>query len=148
MREQWQRDLEKFSHDFMNVDLLPAYRAVDKAVSTGFAQNFAAKVDEFGIAWKPHAPATIAMYGVHDLLILSGAMYAAATVQTNPGHVFRVDGNEVVIGVDGRVIPYAIVHHHGGGRVPRRRVIYVNSETLKSAFVAFRSVVEKLISAP
>lgn len=145
--EQWQLKIESLIDKFYKSDLMPAYKAVDRAVSVGFAANFASRVDETGMAWRPHAPATIAMYGVHDLLILSGAMYAAATRPEGLGHIFRVNGNEVTIGVDGVIIPYAIVHHVGTARVPRRRVIYVNDVTLGKAFETFQSIVTAIIGA-
>jgi len=91
-------------------------------------RNFAAAVDEGGMPWPAHAPLTVALYGPHPLLILSGKMLAAATEKAAPGHVERLadDGRTLEMGIDGGVIDYAWQHQRGTERIPRRQFIYVD----------------------
>jgi phage gpG-like protein len=52
-------------------------------------------------------------------LIDTGALLQAAT-GGGPGQLEVIQGREVAMGVDGRVIPYAATHNFGRGNIPAR----------------------------
>lgn len=146
MAGNWQQDLREFAELFEGADLTEAFRAADDVLSEGFQQNFFNAVDEKGIPWPPHAPATVARYGPHDLLILTGRMFAAATNPDDPGHLMRVEDNSALVtGIKDSVVPHAKFHHTGTVKMPRRRVIYATPETINRARDAFAEKAEEAI---
>lgn len=91
--------------------------------------NFDRKEDASGAAWPAHSPVTIAMYGVHPLLILSERMKTAAT--GGAGSVTKTTsstGKTVKsFGISKASIPYFRVHQHGYKRIPKRQYYYLHS---------------------
>jgi hypothetical protein len=107
----------------------PLTKCVEQ-LQLGFALNYGLAEDEEGVAWPPHAPATVAKYGPHPLLILSGAMYDATTDTGAMGNVTEIEDRELLVGVDGELIDYAWVHQQGTERVPQRQFVYARPEAL------------------
>lgn len=102
--------------------------------------NFAAKEDSSGTPWKPHAPLTIALYGVHPLLRLEGIMREAAT--GGNGSFRRVSMgrklSKIRMGISSAAVPYAKTHQVGRGRVPRREFYYLHKSRRPEVLRAFR----------
>lgn len=144
MRAAWQGKLDDFMADFHGADLTDAFMAADREISGGFEENFYNTTDHEGAFWPPHAPATVAIHGVHPLLILTGKMFQAATNVDDPGHLRHIAGDEMTIGIKGTAVPYAIYHHTGTRRMPRRRVIYATPEAEQRARDAFADVLDSL----
>ena len=145
MPGDWKQDLKEFAKAFDGADLTEAFIAADDAIAAGFEQNFYNQVDHEGASWAPHAPATVSRHGPHELLILTGKMFRAATSVDDPGHKREISANELVSGIRGDVVPYAIFHHTGTVRMPRRRVIYATPEAVGLATQAFAEKAEQAI---
>lgn len=98
--------------------------------------NFDRKEDASGAAWPAHSPVTIATYGVHPLLILSGRMKTAAT--GGSGAIAKTSsstGKTVKsFGISKASIPYFRVHQHGFRRIPKRQYYYLH-ESARPAIV-------------
>lgn len=137
-RQRWQDDLDRWENVFFNMDMSPIFTELDPVVSAGFDENFANKVDEFGVPWPPHAPATVRRYGPHPLLVLSGRMKRAAITPGDSEHLLGVARSTAAYGVSGSVF-YARFHHTGTSRMPRRRVIFASAATVQKMFSLFRA---------
>src|SRR5690606_23321317 len=95
----------------------------------GFDDNFQRGGNPEG-AWPPHAPTTVARYGPHPLLDLSGAMRAAATQSGARGAVEKIGDRGLDLSIDLSVIPYARRQNLGdiGGRpIPQREFHLVDT---------------------
>lgn len=93
--------------------------------------NFQRQEDSDGVPWKPHAPLTIALYGVHPLLRLTYAMYAAATDLRNSAAIMLLEDRRITIGIDGNEIPYAFKQDEGFGNIPAREFFYLNEGSIE-----------------
>jgi phage gpG-like protein len=88
---------------------------------------FTSQVDSDGTPWPPHAPATVAMYGEHPLLILTGAMFddlmGSALIAD------RRSNTDISFGTD---IEYAPTHQYGdpSRNIPRREFLYWRQDAL------------------
>ena len=84
-------------------------------------------------AWPPHAPATVARYGPHPLLILSGDMQAASVQQGAKGHIEQINDRQLTMGVDASTggIIYAMAQQFGHGRIPPRPFIVIGDEAIQ-----------------
>lgn len=90
--------------------------------------NFAGRQTATGQAWAPHAPSTIARYGAHPLLELSGAMKDAAT--GGPGRREEIiNGDILALGVSPEQIEYAGFHETGTAKMPARPFMNLNNDT-------------------
>lgn len=96
------------------------------------ADNFNDAATAGGTKWPPHAPATVRRYGPHPLLILTGAMSEAATIDGASGHVERIEPDGLDFGVSLDVIPYARVHQEGWPEknIPQREYMAVSADEL------------------
>ena len=103
------------------MDDLPIARDLEQEITSvmyaGIQQNYNLSATAWGMAWAPHAPSTIARYGPHPLLILTGAMEAASTSSGVRGNYLEVNDRSVVIGVD---LPYAAAQQYGTDKIPAR----------------------------
>lgn len=98
------------------------------AIQDGFGANIVAARGPNGEAWPPHAPSTVARYGPHPLLQLSGKLREAA--EGGPGRIREITDMEAIVGVDGGAIPYAARQNYGGGIIPRREFIFAGPDVL------------------
>lgn len=101
-----------------------------KAIVYGaIADNFIFTVGSSGSLWPEHSPVTVAMYGPHPLLILSGAMHQAATQSGAPGNFESVSARGIVFGVD---LIYAATQQFGDSRrnIPQREFFYLPDEAI------------------
>lgn len=105
-----------------------AVRGGADAFQRSLSTNFAAKEDSDGAPWKPHAPATIARYGVHPLLRLEGILKEAATGGDGSFQRFSSGpfGATIQVGISKVAVPYAMTHQHGRGAIPRRQYYYLH----------------------
>lgn len=101
-----------------------------KQFGVEIAGNFARNEDSTGVTWKPHAPLTIALHGVHPLLRLSYAMYRAATDLEAAAATSLVEERQITMGIDGSEIPYAWKQNEGAGRIPKREFFYLNGDSV------------------
>lgn len=100
----------------------------------GFGRNFANQEAADGTPWPPHKPATVAMYGPHPLLILSGEMKRQAT--TNAPLVADRQA-AVVIESD-----YASRQNFGQGNIPAREFLFASQTTLELCDDALADFIE------
>lgn len=134
-------------------DQEPALNEAVDEFHVGIEDNFSKARDSQGVAWAPHAPSTIAKYGVHPLLILKTPMKTAATGGDGAVRlVMRADGKLVAkLGIEKAKIVYYRVHQHGwqdeknpNRKIPKREYYYLSSENRPKVVAKFRkSVVEK-----
>jgi phage gpG-like protein len=89
----------------------------------GFVDIFANARDSQGSPWPEHAPATVAMYGPHPLLILSGTLRESLTEYSAPYHVHRMVDRTFEWGT---TVAYAWVHQEGWAarNIPKREYCY------------------------
>ena len=111
--------------------------------------NFDRAEDSQGNAWPAHAPLTIALYGPHPLLILSGDMKRAATGGAGAVFDIRVGKKKsvVILGISKVAIPYAWKHQHGSGRIPRREFFYLPRQARTPLVYRFRKTVIAKVKA-
>lgn len=95
------------------------------AVLQGIRANFASSASPENSDWPERKRAGDG----HPLLIESGDLMQAA-MGGGPGHIRRIFGSELVMGVDGAVIPYAAIHNRGGRTrpMPRREFMGIREE--------------------
>lgn len=87
-------------------------------------EEFAAQSDAYGNPWAPHKPATIARWGEHDILTLSGVMRDHVTVAPMRGAGISITFDE----------DYAGWHHVGTRYMVRRPVLPL--ETMPATWTA------------
>lgn len=141
------QDLQKVI-DLFDDDHLDALAEVDRVIAEGFQENFYNTLDHESQPWaarKDNLP--------HPLLIKTGKMFAAATNPSDPGHVFEVEGNVVIFGVNDEVVPYAKYHHRGtenadgSVKMVARRFAYATLQTQQRAFDTFIEFVDAKLDA-
>jgi phage gpG-like protein len=107
-------------------DFSTALRAAGPILREDELRHFDTETAPDGSPWQPLAPATVQRKGFATILVETGPLKAAATTLDAPGHVERVEGNELTYGVDGVTemggIPWASVQQVGSsdGRIPAR----------------------------
>ena len=106
----WMNELKDLLN---NGDFQPAFEEAVAILNDGVYQNFTSAVGPDGASWPEHAPSTVARYGPHPLLVLSGAMIAAATDRGAAGHEEEYGPREASVGLSTDTIPYAAVHQFG-----------------------------------
>lgn len=102
-----------------------------QVLRTEFGENIDQAEDSSGIGWPPHAPATVAKYGPHPLLILTRRMYASLTGKSADGNITRVDDRSAEFGTDLHTTAgffYPGIHQTGGPRIPRREFFYAGND--------------------
>jgi hypothetical protein len=96
----------------------------------GIKDNFAKKEDSVGAKWAPHSPVTIAMYGVHPLLVLRTPMSVAAMGGANSVRIVRRANQRLTVGlgISSAAIPYFRTHQHGDDdrNIPQREFYYLS----------------------
>ena len=99
-------------------------------VARGIDHNFLMEQNYSGGQWPPHAPKTVAMYGPHPLLILSGAMFESVTMVGAPFNVYEPMGNGRGFAWGTNII-YAATHQYGDDsrNIPEREFVYIDYET-------------------
>lgn len=75
-------------------------------------EQFAAQSDPYGNAWEPHAEATVARWGEHPVLELTGALRGSVDVQPMGGAGIAITLDDV-----------AQFHQTGTSRMPARPVL-------------------------
>lgn len=117
-----------------------ALRGAADAFQESQFTNFAAKEDSDGVPWKPHAPLTIALYGVHPLLRLEGIMKEAATGGSGSFQTVSIGRkvSRIQVGISKVAVPYAKTHQDGRGRIPRRQFYYLHKSRRPEVLRAFR----------
>lgn len=96
-----------------------------------FEANIFNTEDSRGVSWPPHAPATVAKYGPHPLLILSGRMLESLSQKSADGNISRVEDREAEFGTDVTTIGgffYPGIHNDGGTRIPQREFFFVGAD--------------------
>lgn len=100
--------LDEFDHEMAEADRLVAelpiavdrHAEITEAMYDGVRSNFMRQATATDEAWAPHAPLTIALYGIHPILILSSDMFNASTSTGAKGNYLNVTDRAIVIGVD------------------------------------------------
>ncbi len=121
---------EVASHELPQSVINEIFSVVEGLILDNIDSNFHQQQTASGEPWPPHAPATVARYGVHPLLILEGHLQEAALGGANSVREIR-DGNTLVLGVDADQIEYAHVQNDGSldGRIPQREYMAISEDT-------------------
>lgn len=109
----------------------PALEECGQVIRGGFGENIDNAVGPDGNPWPPHAPSTVARYGPHPLLVLSGAMERSLTQKDASGNVCIVEDREAEFGTDITSQDgffYPGIHDAGGSRIPQREFIYATPD--------------------
>lgn len=111
--------------------------------------NFERAEDAGGSKWPEHSPVTIAMHGVHPLLILSGRLKIAATggAESVRRKTFAKGKTVYGLGVSPS-IRYWRVHQKGFAgppRIPRRQYFYLSRQARPGVVRFLRQEVVKRI---
>ncbi len=120
--------LSRAPSELRNADYSGPLNTGAQVVGELVSDNFARQEGSVGDTWLPHSPTTIKIHGPHPLLRLTWTMYAAATNPDDPKAKKLVSEREIVFGIDGTEIPYAITQQKGGGRIPQREFFYVRDQ--------------------
>ena len=82
----------------------------------------------------------------HRLLMLSGTLMQAAT-GGGPGGVVRIEGNELIMGVDLDIVPYARAHNLGypEGHLPQREFLGLRLRAAQEAESIIGVAVERTL---
>lgn len=117
---------------------------IDQAVE----KNFLAGGSPLG-PWPPHSPATVARYGPHPLLILSGDMMAAATREGARGHVQELTDRAATVGIDGEEIVYALAQNYGHAakNIPARPFMVIDDSVGDACEVVIADAAATLVGA-
>jgi phage gpG-like protein len=96
-------------------------------IGRGVAEIFIQKEGSSGERWPEHAPATIARYGPHELLILLGILVRSVTESGEEGHIERIEDRSLTWGTD---LIYAATHQYGdmSRNIPQREFLYLNDK--------------------
>lgn len=66
---------------------------------------------------------------VYPILVLSGALREAASVQDGSGNITKIQKQSVTFAVNESALPYAAVHQYGGRVMPKRSFMFVGPES-------------------
>jgi hypothetical protein len=86
---------EKLEHTTEVKDLSAPLQTARDIIERGFADNFASQSTAEGVAWPPRKSKRFN----HPLLLLTGTLKKAATGESKVGHIERIQGNEIEVGV-------------------------------------------------
>ena len=111
----------------------PALDACVPVCNEGFKKNFDKTQGPPGV-WAPHSPYTIQKYGPHPLLILSGAMLASVTQSGAESRIESVGARDAEIGTS---LFYAGYQQFGTDKIPARRFLWLDAESVDSVVDAF-----------
>lgn len=112
-------------------EFVPALEECRQILTSNFYDIFYSRQSSSGgSTWPPHAPSTIARYGPHPLLILSGKMLGSL-VSTSEGHYEMMTNDSLEWGT---TIDYARYNNYGTGRIPPREFIYLTDGTIDACF--------------
>lgn len=123
--------LESAPRRLAQANFAPVLKDAGKQFGVEVAGNFDRNEGSDGVTWKPHAPLTIKLHGVHPLLRLSYAMYRAATDLEAAAATSLVEQRQITMGIDGNEIPYAWKQNEGFGRIPKREFYYLNGDSVE-----------------
>lgn len=91
-------------------------------LATMFTDIFHRAQDAGGSAWPEHAPATVAAYGPHPLLILTTALMQSVTTDFGTGDsVIENSGRELAWGTN---LAYGGYNNYGTATIPPREFLY------------------------
>lgn len=116
---------------FHNATLRDTLEEIERVLERdAFGANFALSAAADGTPWAPHAPSTVARYGKHPLLILSGDLFLSVTSNFGAHHISRIDGRTLETGTD---LVYAAVHQYGWPErnIPARPYLDASAEVLE-----------------
>jgi len=117
-----QATFEQFAQQVESHDWSDSWLAILPECYAGIDQNFDDTSGPDNRSWPPHAPFTVAKYGPHPLLVLSGKMRAAAT-GTGEGAIVRVTGNSLQLGISLESVIYAGAQNFGYRNIPQREYL-------------------------
>lgn len=143
--EYWMDELKR---EIETADLTAGFEEAIAVVNDGLYQNFSLAVGPTGTSWPPHAPYTVQRYGPHPLLVLSGAMLAAATEVGASGNIHRVSDRSAESGIDATIIPYTFAQNFGWAHIPARPFFYAVDDVVDRATATFFSWAFEIIVSP
>jgi hypothetical protein len=116
--------MTSFADDFESVSVRDAFEAIKPDVREAFASNFANTRAPYG-TWPPHSPYTVARYGPHPLLILSGAMLASVTTSGASESIEETGDRYMVLGTGFFYAPY---QQFGTRKIPPRPFLWLTGD--------------------
>lgn len=108
--------LHSYARSLRRLAQVPSQMAAPAAerISDLIDDQFSSGTDPYGAAWEAHAPATVARWGEHPVLELSGALRGSVDVQPMGGAGIAVTLDEV-----------GQFHQTGTARMPARPILPV-----------------------
>lgn len=122
-------ELERMADSLAGPAPRPAMERCGELLRQAFSANYDAGRNEETI-WPPHAPATVARYGPHPLLILTGRMREATVTKGAAGNIEQISDRELKVGVDTGDVPYAGFQNWGTQRIPQREYLVPREDNL------------------
>ena len=117
--EYW---LDELFQEMSTGSFAPAFERIVPNLQDAFGDNFENAEGPDG-AWAPHAPSTVAKYGPHPLLILSGDLVRSVTETGATGAIQDIKPREMAIGTS---IFYAGWQNSGTDLIPARTFLWVD----------------------
>jgi len=81
-----------------------------------------------------------------DVLVATGRLKESLTRKTSDS-IIDIKDTEMLLGVDGNKIKYAITHQRGKGNIPRRRFIFISSDFKNEIIKIFKEGLTKKIKS-
>ena len=120
-------EVEQTIGRLQSFDFAPVFESVLDILHEGFASNFDQTRAPYG-QWPPHSPMTIALHGVHPLLILTGAMKAAVTQSGSSDRIEEITQTEAIIGTSLFYAPYQQYGTSGPRPIPARPFLWLEGD--------------------
>jgi hypothetical protein len=120
-------DLTKMLDQIETDPFTSAFEECKQHVGQGIDSIFYAAMDSMGSEWAPHAPSTIARYGIHPLLELTGVLKASVVGQ-GAGHIEMIEDRTLTWGTS---VEYAIYLQMGTVNMPQREFLWLPPFTIE-----------------
>jgi phage gpG-like protein len=120
-------DVQQTIGQLQSFDFKPVFQSVLDVLHSGFESNFDQTRAPYG-TWPPHSPKTIALYGPHPLLILTGAMKASVTQSGSSDRIEEITQTEAIIGTSLFYAPYQQYGTSGPNPIPARPFLWLEGD--------------------
>ena len=117
--EYW---LDELAQGMESGSFAEAFTRIVPNLQNAFGDNFERAEGPSG-DWAPHAPYTIAKYGPHPLLILSGDLLRSVTETGEKGSVQQIGEREMALGTS---LFYAGWQQRGTSKIPPRPFLWLD----------------------
>lgn len=120
-------EVEQTIGRLQSFEFAPVFESVLDILHEGFSSNFDQTRAPYG-QWPTHSPMTIALHGVHPLLILTGAMKAAVTQSGAASRIEEITQTEAIIGTSLFYASYQQYGTNGPNPIPARPFLWLEGD--------------------